>query len=111
MQHDQLQILTTLKNIVSSHIHLVEDAKVSNEQNYLNSKLWIKQAFNNLFTVLPKELLEQDVTLLLTHVEQDELLKNPQSAIDYFKTRFQREIDEHDWEDEPIAHQTPPKRV
>ncbi|CAD8141542.1 unnamed protein product [Paramecium pentaurelia] len=100
-----------LKELIQTNIILIEEAKESNLQNFNNSKMWIKKSFNNLFNLLPKETLEMDINQLLTISEQEELIKDPQLSIDFFKNKFQREIDDQDWEDEVETHLTPPKKL
>lgn len=63
----QQEILHSVKSVVKSHIRLLEEALSSNEQNYLNSKMWVKQAFNNLFNLLPSEVLDSQADFFLTH--------------------------------------------
>ncbi|CAD8059318.1 unnamed protein product [Paramecium sonneborni] len=99
-----------LKELIQTNIILIEEAKESNLQNFNNSKMWIKKSFNNLFNLLPKETLEMDINQLLTVSEQEELIKDPQLSIEFFKNKFQREIDDQDWEDEVETHLTPPKK-
>lgn len=55
---EEQDVLQSIEEVIKSHITLIDEAQAANEENYLNSKMWIKQTFNNLFTLVPKEYLD-----------------------------------------------------